>query len=341
MASRDDPPERETVCGLGNGKDALFRELLAQKGVEVFDGSVAFIRRLRTTGLKTAVVSASKNTVPILKAAGLADLFDACVDGVEAARLGLKGKPSPDTFLHAAKLLGVPPGRAFGVEDSLAGVEAIRAAGFGLVIGVDRTGQGAALAAHGAGVVVPDLSGVQVRAKEAGDPARDASGARRGPSMRTARRAPGCAQRRPGVGPRGGGVHTDTGARGGVPVHGRERLYREPCCAGRGKLAVRAGDLHRWSLRYQARRLARARGLTGMGRISRSRWKGSPFGSISASSLSTAGSWICDRRSSGASGGTRTPPAASRAYAASGSPPPRTGICWSGPSRSLRRTSAA
>ncbi|GAA0604196.1 hypothetical protein GCM10009416_47240 [Craurococcus roseus] len=169
----DDPPERETVCSLGNGKDALFRQLLARKGVEVFDGSVAFIRRLRGAGLKTAVVSASKNTVPILKAAGLADLFDACVDGVEAERLGLEGKPSPDTFLHAAKVLGVPPKRILGVEDSLAGVEAIRAAGFGLAVGVDRTGHGAALAAHGAGVVVPDLTALHLRAKEAGDPARD------------------------------------------------------------------------------------------------------------------------------------------------------------------------
>ena len=122
------------------------------------------------------MVSASKNTVPILNAAGLADLFDVCVDGVEAERLGLKGKPSPDTFLHAAKLLGVPPRRALGVEDSLAGVEAIRAAGFGLVIGVDRAGQGAALAAHGADVVVPDLSGLQVRAQGAGEPARTRRG---------------------------------------------------------------------------------------------------------------------------------------------------------------------
>ena len=126
---------------LGNSKNALFRELVAQKGVEVFDGSVAFIRTLRKAGLKTALVSASKNTGPILNAAGLANLFDVRVDGVEAGRLGLKGKPSPDTFLYAAKLLGVSPGRAFGVEDSLAGVEAIRAAGFGLVIGVDRSGQ--------------------------------------------------------------------------------------------------------------------------------------------------------------------------------------------------------
>lgn len=167
----DDPPGRETVCGLGNGKNALFQEILAQHGVEVFEGSVEFIRNLRKAGLGTAVVSASKNTVPILKAAGLVGLFDVCVDGVEAARLGLKGKPSPDTFLYATKALGISPSRALGVEDSLAGVEAIRAAGFGLVIGVDRSGQGPALAAHGASVVVPDLCALCVHAKEQSDPA--------------------------------------------------------------------------------------------------------------------------------------------------------------------------
>jgi len=167
-----DPPERETVCGLANRKNALFRELLTQNGVEVFADSVAFIRSLRKAGLKTALVSASKNSVPILNVAGLTDLFDVCVDGIEAERLGLAGKPSPDTFLHATKGLGISPGRAFGVEDSLAGVEAIRAAGFGLVIGVDRSGQAAPLAAHGATVVVPDLSHLQVRKKEPDDSAQ-------------------------------------------------------------------------------------------------------------------------------------------------------------------------
>ena len=151
----------------------------------MFDGSVAFIRRLRDAGLKTAVVSASKNTVPILKAAGLADLFDVCVDGVEAERLGLKGKPSPDTFLHAAKLLGVPPRtrpRAWRIRSPGSRRSGPRASGWS--IGVDRTGQGAALAAHGAGVVVPDLSGLQVRAKGAGDPARNLRARDSGPSMR-------------------------------------------------------------------------------------------------------------------------------------------------------------
>lgn len=161
---RDDPPERETVRGLGNRKNALFRELVANMGVEVFDGSVALLRTLRQAGVRTAVVSSSENTAAILDVAGLAELFDVRVDGVEAARLGLEGKPAPDTFLHAAQALGVRPDRAFGVEDSLAGVEALRAAGFALVIGVDRSDQQAALVAHGANIVVPDLGVLRVQA---------------------------------------------------------------------------------------------------------------------------------------------------------------------------------
>lgn len=162
--ARDDPPERETVRGLGNRKNALFRELVASMGVGVFDGSVTLLRKLRQAGLRTAVVSSSKNTAAILDVAGLADLFDVRVDGVEAARLGLKGKPAPDTFLHAAEALGVQPERAFGVEDSLAGVEAIRAAGFALVIGVGPTDHEAALVAHGANLVVPDLGALRIQA---------------------------------------------------------------------------------------------------------------------------------------------------------------------------------
>ena len=154
----DDSPECETVCGLGNRKNRFFHERLARDGVEVFDSSVAFIRELRARGLKTALVSSSKNAAAVLAAAKLTDLFDICVDGVEAARLGLKGKPNPDTFLHAVDALGVTPARVIGLEDALSGVEAIRAAGFGLVVGVDRTGQRAALIQHGADIVVRDLA---------------------------------------------------------------------------------------------------------------------------------------------------------------------------------------
>ena len=158
-----DPPERETICGLGNRKNALFRERLAKDGVEVFDSSVWLIRALRERGFKTALVSSSQNAKAVLEAAGLTDLFDAIVDGVEAARLGLKGKPDPDIFLRAAEVLGVAPERALAVEDAIAGVEAARAGGFGLVIGVDRAGEGAALRAHGAHLVVRDLGELHVR----------------------------------------------------------------------------------------------------------------------------------------------------------------------------------
>lgn len=158
----DDPPDRETIYGLGNRKNQLFRDQLTKGGVAVFEGSVVLIRRLREVGLKTAVVTSSRNAAAVLAAARLTALFDARIDGVEAARLGLKGKPAPDTFVRAADVLGVAPARAFGAEDALAGVEALRAAGYGLVIGVDRTGQGIDLARHGADIVVRDLADLRL-----------------------------------------------------------------------------------------------------------------------------------------------------------------------------------
>ena len=153
-----DPPDRETICGLGNRKNALFQELMARDGVEVFKGSIAFIRDVKMKGMKTALVSSSKNTKAILAAASITDLFDVMVDGVEAARLGLKGKPHPDVFLEAARRLNVGAERAAIVEDAIAGVEAGRAGGFGLVIGVARSGDGAALRTKGADIVVGDLA---------------------------------------------------------------------------------------------------------------------------------------------------------------------------------------
>ena len=158
FGSPDDPPGHHTVCGLGNRKNKLFNELLARDGVDVYESSVQLIRNLRKEKIKIGLVSSSKNTQAVLDAAGLADLFDACVDGIEAANLALKGKPHPDTFIHAVELLGVVPARAFGVEDALSGVAAIRSAGYGLVIGVDRGDQSAALHEHGADIVVQDLS---------------------------------------------------------------------------------------------------------------------------------------------------------------------------------------
>jgi alpha,alpha-trehalase len=157
-----DKPDQETICGLGNKKNLIFNELLNTRGVRVFDTTVTLIRNLKAHGVKTAVVSSSKNCATVLAATGLADLFDMRVDGVESARLNLPGKPAPDTFLEAARRLGVEPARAVVVEDAIAGVQAGRNGKFGLVIGVARDGNRAALLEHGADVVVEDLRAIRV-----------------------------------------------------------------------------------------------------------------------------------------------------------------------------------
>jgi beta-phosphoglucomutase family hydrolase len=153
----DDLPTADTVCGLGNRKDELVHQAIGRGEVEAYPGSVALVRRLREQGIRTAVVSSSNNCEQVLRVTGILDLFEARVDGLVASQLHLPGKPAPDTFLKAAQMLGVRPARAAVVEDALAGVEAGRAGGFGLVVGVDRGGSGDALRSHGADVVVTDL----------------------------------------------------------------------------------------------------------------------------------------------------------------------------------------
>ncbi|HEY7153989.1 MAG TPA: beta-phosphoglucomutase family hydrolase [Gemmataceae bacterium] len=154
----EDPPTADTVCGLGNRKDELVKTAIAQGQVESYPGSVALVRRLREQGIRTAVVSSSNNCEQVLRAAGILDLFEVRVDGVVASKLGLPGKPAPDTFLEAARMLGVSPTRAVVVEDALSGVQAGRAGGFGLIVGVDREGSGDALRTEGAELVVTDLA---------------------------------------------------------------------------------------------------------------------------------------------------------------------------------------
>jgi alpha,alpha-trehalase len=164
-----DPPEAGTVCGLGNRKNRLVKEAIAAGGVEVYESTVTLAKNLLREGFRTAVVSASRNCLPVLEAAGIAGLFEARVDGVVAGEEGLAGKPAPDTFLRAAELLGAPPARSVVIEDALSGVEAGRAGAFGLVVGVDRKGDAAALNAAGAHVVVQDLAELTV-AGEGGGP---------------------------------------------------------------------------------------------------------------------------------------------------------------------------
>ncbi len=153
----DDSPDKETVCGIGNAKNLLFLQLLKDDGAEPYSGSVEFVHRVRSLGLRTALISASRNAKTVLSTSGLTDLFEVVVDGVDAAELGLRGKPAPDVFLEAARRLKVRPEEAAVVEDALAGVEAGRAGAFGAVIGVDRTGEEEELREHGAGIVVKDL----------------------------------------------------------------------------------------------------------------------------------------------------------------------------------------
>ncbi|HKF16452.1 MAG TPA: beta-phosphoglucomutase family hydrolase [Candidatus Dormibacteraeota bacterium] len=154
----DDPPTAETVRGLGNRKNELVLQLIHDHGVEPYGGSVRYVRAARDAGLRRAVVSSSANTRDVLEAAGIADLFEARVDGIVAEEEHLRGKPAPDTFLAGARALGVEPAGASVFEDALAGVAAGRAGRFGFVVGVDRVGQADALREHGADVVVSDLS---------------------------------------------------------------------------------------------------------------------------------------------------------------------------------------
>ena len=171
LASRDialplgtdtDPSDGDTAWALANRKNELFLAELDKVGVQVFPSSLALLRALRAAGARTAVVTASRNAAHVLRLGGVADFFDVRVDGIDAARLGLQGKPDPATFLEAAHRLGVDPADSVVFEDALAGVAAGRRGGFGLVVGVDRVGQEDALAGAGADVVVGDLAELRV-----------------------------------------------------------------------------------------------------------------------------------------------------------------------------------
>jgi beta-phosphoglucomutase family hydrolase len=156
--SPDDPPQLDTVGGLGNRKNDLVNAVIAHKGVQPYDGSVKLIERLRHDGFKIAVVTSSQNCGTVLKAARLDAFFEARVDGNMMHAQNLAGKPAPDTYLAAAKLLGVEPARSIVIEDAIVGVEAGHTGKFGLVVGVARKGNAEELRQHGAQVVVNDLS---------------------------------------------------------------------------------------------------------------------------------------------------------------------------------------
>lgn len=153
----DDPPSAATVHAIATRKNEMVLAELDEHGVEVYPGSVDYLRAVKDAGLATAVVTASANGEKVIAAGGFADLIDVRIDGVVAARDHLRGKPAPDTFVAGARALGFEPAQAVVYEDAISGVEAGRAGAFGFVVGVDRVGQAEALKAAGADVVVADL----------------------------------------------------------------------------------------------------------------------------------------------------------------------------------------
>nr|WP_309129877.1 beta-phosphoglucomutase family hydrolase [Microbacterium sp.] len=153
-----DPPEAETICGIGNRKNAAFATALRSEGIAPYPGSLALLRSLRDAGVPMGVVSSSKNAEEVLASAGIRDFFRIVVDGVVAERGHLASKPAPDMFLEGARMLGVEPAAAVAVEDAVAGVASAASAGYGSVVGVDRGAGPDVLRAAGATGIVDDLA---------------------------------------------------------------------------------------------------------------------------------------------------------------------------------------
>jgi len=158
----DDSSDSETICGLGNRKNGYYLDHLKKHGAKAYQSSITFIKQLKSSGIRAAVISASRNAGEVLEAAGISGLFDVKVDGVDSDELHLKGKPDPAIFLEAARKLNVKPEKSAVVEDSLAGIEAGRRGRFKLVIGVNRADQGKEQKKRGADIVVPDLSHLEI-----------------------------------------------------------------------------------------------------------------------------------------------------------------------------------
>ena len=160
--SDDNGPGKETICGLGNWKNELFHEMLINQRVEIYRDAVSKVEEWRAKGLKTAVISASKNCRMVLQSAGIAHLFDARIDGVISQERNLRGKPDPDIFLEAARELGVKPEEAAILEDSLAGVEAGIKGNFRTVVGVARSNNEERLKKRGAHIALSDLKKLEL-----------------------------------------------------------------------------------------------------------------------------------------------------------------------------------
>lgn len=157
-----DPPEKETICGIGNRKNERFRSIVAEDGVDIYESTASFIKALKQKGVKVGVSSSSMNCKFVLEKTGLIDLFETVIDGVVSKEIGLRGKPRPDIFLLACEHLDLNPNECMMVEDAVVGVEAGKNGNFSLVVGVSRDGNIQELQAHGADIAVRDLEELSI-----------------------------------------------------------------------------------------------------------------------------------------------------------------------------------
>ncbi len=161
-----DEPDKETICGLGNRKNAIFNDYLEQQGAQVYEDTLSLVYELKKQGWKMAVISASKNCIPVLSSVGILDWFDTVVDGILSEQLKIKGKPEPDIFFEAAGRIGITPERAVVFEDATAGVSAAKKGKFYRVIGVNRADNEAILKKAGADVVFSDLCEIRINGRQ-------------------------------------------------------------------------------------------------------------------------------------------------------------------------------
>ncbi|MGH7884986.1 MAG: HAD family hydrolase [Thermodesulfobacteriota bacterium] len=161
QGSHNSPPDEISVCGLGNRKNELFNQTVKNEPVELYESSINLVRHLKSEGFKLAVVSSSRNCKAVLASAGIQNLFEVVVDGITAEKLGLSGKPRPDTYIEASKTLDIDPKSAVVVEDASSGVKAGKNGNFGLVIGIARKENSNELKINGADIVVKDLKEIE------------------------------------------------------------------------------------------------------------------------------------------------------------------------------------
>jgi HAD superfamily hydrolase (TIGR01509 family) len=128
----------ETIARVGDAKEARYRQLARQGGLEPLPGAAAWVERLHCAGWRQAIASSApvENVRVMLSVLHLDRFFEA----VAAAEDVTAGKPDPQVFLVAARKLGVEPGRSVVVEDAAAGIEAARRAGM-KSIGVRADGE--------------------------------------------------------------------------------------------------------------------------------------------------------------------------------------------------------